>query len=650
MSTRETPNTGTFVMKIVNLSLHGHFNSKVRPAALGHVLTLVLILFGPVASAHAQSSAPAKQAASAAPKDEEHAPENLSRVRPDKHISERTESVVTQLPKPANATSNVARRNLIDHHLFAAMLQNDIPHAALCDDNTFLRRVHLDLTGRIPTPQQIADFVSDPNSAKREREIDRLLASDAWVDKWAYWYGDLFRNCANRIGNPATENLDKWLRQSLRDDKPYSQIVTELLTAKATNSVWMPDAAPSGYLARWHIPGDTMYSDRHEDTADEIVVQSSKFFLGLNFQCISCHGGQGFLEKVDLGLSTKKREELWAMAAFFGKTRVRIVPFQDRFTISDDGPGYDSNSASSVRLHRQGEVADPTFMLSGEQANPDRPLRPQFAKMLTEHPQFAKATVNLFWKEFFGLGIVEPVDGFDLARQDPDNPPPAPWTIQPTNPALLEELGRYFAENQFSLKALMRVIAQSSAYQLSSHFDQPWQSAYTPYFARHYVRPLSAEELHDAIVEASGIYPDYPRKHMLYGTPQSPMRFWTQAATPENINDGDAKQLLRTFGQTNREWANPARSGSILQAMMMMNSKFVTNRVSASDGSFAKSMLDSKLTHQEIVESMFLRAIARTPTQSESAIACEWIAQDRQVGIEDLQWSLLNKLDFLFNY
>ena len=412
----------------------------------------------------------------------------------------------------------------------------------------------------------------------------------------------------------------------------------------------MPDAAPSGYLARWHIPGDTMYSDRHEDTSDEIVIQSSKFFLGINFQCISCHGGAGFLEKVDLGLSKKKREDLWALAAFFGKTRVRIVPFQDRFTISEDGTGYDSHSASSVRLHRNGEPVQPTFMLSGEPAKHNRPLRTQFATMLTSHPQFAKATANLFWKEFFGIGIVEPVDGFDLARQDPANPPPAPWTIQPTNPKLLEDLGDYFVDNGFSLRSLMRVITQSSAYQLSSHFDAEWQASYTPYFARHYVCMLSSEGLHDAIVEATGVYPDYPRKHMLYGTPQSPIRYWTQAATPENIGDGDAKQLLRTFGQSNREWANPAKNGSILQAMMMMNSKFVTSRVTATGGSFSRTMLDSNLTEDQIVEAMYLRSLSRKPTEHEREIARYWITENRQIGIEDLQWSLLNKLDFLFNY
>ena len=626
----------------------------MKPLQIGW--NMFVFFFCLALSAFAQENATSHKLIPQLPKDAEHTPDKVSRAQPDLEVSDQTGAVVAKLPKPASskpdeiANHDIACRNFIDKHLFAVMHRDKIPHAVLADDHTFLRRVHLDLTGRIPTPDQISTFVNDNATNKRDREIDRLLDSDAWVDKWAYWYGDLFRNCANRIGNPATENFDKWIRQSLREDKPYNQMVTELLTATASGSVWMPDAAPSGYLARLHIPGDTMYSDRHEDTSDEIVVQSSKLFLGINFQCISCHGGAGFLEKVDLGLSTKKREDLWAMAAFFGKTRVRIVPFQDRFTISEDGKGYDCKSASSVRLHRDGESVQPTFMLSGKTADQDRPLRSQFAKLLTSHPQFAKATANLFWKEFFGMGIVEPVDGFDLARQDPAKPPPSPWTIQPTNPKLLEDLGNYFTDNGFSLRSLMRAMTQSSAYQLSSHYDGEWQASYTPYFARHFVRSLSSEELHDAIVEATGVYADYPRKHMLYGTTQQAIRYWTQAASPENIGDGDAKQLLRTFGQSNREWANPVKHGSILQAMMMMNSKFITSRVTVSRESFAKTMFDSTLTDEQILEVMYLRSLSRKPTDQERSIAQSWIAEDRKVGIEDLQWSLLNKLDFLFNY
>src|SRR5688572_31244521 len=98
-------------------------------------------------------------------------------------------------------------------------------------------------------------------------------------------------------------------------------------------------------------------------------------------------------------------------------------------------------------MSRKGADIVPTFMLTGEVADPAKPLRPQFARMLTGHPQFARATANLVWKQFFGLGIVEPVDSFDMARQDPAHPPPEPWTVQPTNAALLEALGRDFAEN-----------------------------------------------------------------------------------------------------------------------------------------------------------------------------------------------------------
>src|SRR5688572_29698228 len=460
---------------------------------------------------------------------DEHTEDKLKTARPDKQVSDLTASVAPKLPHIGTGPQRVPLRNLLDQHLFSAMEKNNVPHAPLSGDDEFCRRIYLDLTGRIPTPEQLLAFVRNTSPDKRDRLIDELLGSQAWVDNWGYWYGDLFRNCANRIGKPATKHFDAWFRDCLKQDRPYDQLVTEMITASAPNSVWMPDAAPSAYLARWHVPGDTMYSDRYEDTADEVILQTARIFLGINYQCISCHSGKGFLEKVNLDLVSKKRADLWAMAAFFGNTRVRIVPFQDRFTITEDGTGYDTKADSSVRMPRKGADIRPTFILTGETADPDQPLRPQFARMLTSHPQFAKATANLFWKQFFGLGIVDPVDSFDMARQDPANPPPAPWTVQPTNPALLEALGRDFADNGFSLKHLMRTITRSSAYQLSSRFDGEWKDAYTPYFARHYVRMLSAEQLHDAICQATQVFGNYGRRDMVYGTELPPVRFWTEA-------------------------------------------------------------------------------------------------------------------------
>jgi hypothetical protein len=580
----------------------------------------------------------------------EHADEKLNPRRPDKQVSELTSSVAAKLPHTGANGRKIAIRNLIDQYLFGAMERDGVPHAPLANDYEFCRRVHLDLTGRIPTTDQLKAFAGSADPNKRDKLIDELIESKGWVDHWSYWYGDLARNCGNRIGNPALKHFDAWIRQSFKEDKPYDRFVTEMLTVSAPNTNWMPDAAASGFLTRSHITGLTMYDDNYEDTADEIIVNSARIFLGVNYQCISCHGGKGFLEKVSLDLVSKKRRDFWAMAAFFGKTRVRVVTYQDRYTVTEDGTGYDTKGWSQVRLQREGGEIHPTFMLTGEKADLSKPLRPQFARMLTSHPQFARATVNLIWKQFFGLGIVDPVDSFDLARQGPKAALPAPWTCQPTNTELLDALAHDFATHGFSLKRLMRAIARSNAYQLSSRFDGEWKESYTPYFARHYVKLLTAEQIHDAITQATQVFGNYRRKDYVYDTPIAPARFWTEAASPEDINNGEAKNFLRTFGQANREQFDRQSVGSILQAMMLMNSPFVTRRVTAADGSLVDQMVKSSKSGAEIVDELYLATLSRFPLPQEKQLAVEWIEKDRKQGAEDLHWGLLNKLDFVFNY
>ncbi len=583
----------------------------------------------------------------------EHADEKLNPQRPDKQVSDLTSSVAEKLPQTGVNGRKIAIRSLIDQHLFGAMERDGIPHAPLSNDYEFCRRVYLDLTGRIPTPDQLKAFVTGADPNKRDKLIDELIESQAWVDQWSYWYGDLVRNCGNRIGNPALKHFDAWIRQSFKEDKPYDQFVTAMLTVSAPNTNWMADAAASGFLTRWHITGLTMYDDNYEDTADEIIVNSGRIFLGVNYQCISCHGGKGFLEKVSLDLVSKKRKDFWAMAAFFGRTRIRVVTYQDRYTVTEDGTGYDAKGWSQVRLQREGGEVHPTFILTGEKADLSKPLRPQFARMLTQHPQFARATVNMIWKQFFGLGIVDPVDSFDLARQDPKATLPAPWTCQPTNNELLDALARDFAQHRFSLKHLMRTIARSSAYQLSSRFHQEegeWKESYTPYFARHYVKLLTAEQIHDAISQATQVFGDYRRKDYVYDTPIAPARFWTEAASPEDISNGEAKGFLRTFGQANREQFDRQPGGSILQAMTLMNSPFVTKRVTAANGSLVDQLVKSAKTGAEIVDDLYLATLSRYPLPQEKRLAAEWIEKDRKQGAEDLHWSLLNKLDFVFNY
>ncbi len=580
----------------------------------------------------------------------EHTNEKLNPARADKQVSDLTRDVAAKLPRLGASGGKIVIRNLIDQHLFGALSRDNIPHAQLTNDYEFCRRVHLDLTGRIPAPEKLKAFVGSADPNKRDKLIDELIESQAWVEHWGYWYGDLVRACANRIGNPALKHFDAWLRRSIKEDKPHDRLVTEMLTASAPNTNWMPDAAPAGFLTRWHITGATMYDDNYEDTADEIIVNSARIFLGVNYQCISCHGGKGFLEKVSLDLTGRSRSDFWAMAAFFGRTRVRVITYQDRYAITEDGTGYDTKGWSQVRLQRDGGEIHPTFILTGEKADLSKPLRPQFARMLTRHPQFARATVNLIWKQFFGLGIVDPVDSFDLARQDPNKSLPAPWTCQPTNNDLLNALAADFANHRFSLKRLMRTIARSSAYQLSSRFDGEWKERYTPYFARHYVRQMTAEQLHDAISQATQVFGNYKRTDYVYGHAITPVRFWTEAASPEDINNGEARNFLRTFGQANREQFDRQPGGSILQAMTLMNNPFVTRRVIAANGSLVEQLVKSAKSGAEIVDELYLATLSRYPVPQEKMIAVSWIEKDRKQGAEDLHWSLLNKLDFVFNY
>src|SRR5262249_78565 len=185
---------------------------------------------------------------------------------------------------------------------------------------------------------------------------------------------------------------------------------------------------------------------------------------------------------------------------------------------------------------------------------------------------------------------------------------------------------------------------------LSSRLDRNGREGYTPYFARHYVRQLTAEQLHDAISQATEVFGNYRRKDYVYDTPIAPARFWTEAASPEDINNGEAKNFLRTFGQANREQFDRQSVGSILQAMTLMNSPFVPKRVMAPQGSLVEKLVKSTKTSAEIVDELYLATLSRYPLPAEKQLAVSWIEQDRKQGAEDLHWSLLNKLDFVFNY
>ena len=571
---------------------------------------------------------------------------------PNKAAAAITAEAAAKLPTRANpaATARITRRNYIDEHIFGRMAADGVPHALPATDEEFARRAWLDATGRIPESQPLLAFLASTDPAKREKLIDRLVDSPEFIDKWTYYWEDLFR-AGQRMG-PGLNLFHYWMREWLRLDRPYNQVVTELLTGGGKSSFSVPgglyfardfvkakdDPEEEGALDLVNIP----------DTVDEFTVTYSKVFLGLNLTCISCHDGKHHLEKVNLFLLEKKRESFFQQAGFYGKTR-QIMNWENgnqantEYTVDDLAPGYDTKSLSILRVPRSGGDSRPHFILTGEAARPGLNERDELARMLTSHIQFARATTNRVWAELMGFGIVEPLDDFDLARYDRGSKLPAGWTLQPSNPELLNALAKDFQQSNYSFKTMVRRIMKSSAYQLSSRFDGEWKESYAPYYARKYVRMLTAPELHDAITVATARLGSFKSGNRNVAMIQ-------QMSEPKKAA-GDVQNFMRIFGQATRDDMPKKTAPSSLQAMMLMQSKVVTDRVLALASSRVDQLVkDTAASDADVANSLYMATLSRRPTKAEAAVALAALGKDRRRGAENLQWALINSPEFVFNY
>ncbi len=590
-------------------------------------------------------------------------------------IADSVTSQVAPLRPTASSTAPIKRRNFIDHAIFSKLERDGVPHASLAPDGEFLRRVSIDLIGRVPTLEEVLAFEADAAPTKRDDLADRLIDSDEFVERWSYFFEDLLR-AGNRMGHG--KNLFRfWMREWLTLDRSYAGVVTDLLTQGGKSSHSSPGAL---YFARDFVKAkdDPDEADAHDlvnrtDSIDEFTITYGKVFLGLNLGCISCHDGAHHLEQVNLYLTGKTREDFFRQAAFFGKTRM-IMNWENGFqanteyTVDDVEPGYPTLSESIVRVPRTGGSNTPKFLLDDRAPRAGEMPRDALARLLTGHIQFARATANRIWAELMGVGIVEPVDDFDLARYYPDQPVPAGWTVQPSHPYLLDELARDFRSSDFSFKHLVRTIVRSSAYQLSSQFDGEWRPEYGRYFARRHVKLLSPTQLHDSIVTATAVLGAYKSGDREVGLAR-------QTLDPAYLS-AEVMEFLRAFGQQSRD-EFPARSaGSSLQAMLMMNSEMVLDRVRADGAGRVAKLLDTqapdkvlaaaawasatgespspvqleRAVRRGLVEKLYLSTLARRPIPAEMDVALGALADGLEQGAENLQWALLNKPEFLFNF
>jgi hypothetical protein len=571
----------------------------------------------------------------------------------------------------------IVRRNFIDEEIFEKLQQAKVAPARLSSDEEFVRRIFLDLIGRIPSAAQVNEFVQSTASDKRDRLIDSLLGAPEFNDKWAVWFEDLvgmteILSTSNRRPRIEGRNsFDRWIREQMQNNRSMTDIVKATLTATGNN--YYTENGPASFV----VLGSAAMGPV-QDTYDLQLVKSVNSYLGVgHYDCLLCHSGRGHLDQISVWAARTTRSDAERMAAHFARTRLTAVPNTPQYQsplfqstdVQDVATGtYDLNTNSGNRPARAPFGTERSLTpeyRDGTKASGN--WRAAFANKLTSDPLFGVNFANRLWKEFFGLALIDPVDSIDPDRLDAGNPPPSPWSLQPTHPALLQKLARLFMENDTNLRFLIRTMVQSSAYQLSSRYEGEWKADYVPLFARHYPRRLWAEEVHDAIVRATEVLPRYTWPKISADTvtrgtaasalPQSDPVSWAMQLpdTNEPRLTPAVRDFMASFTRGNRDTARRSSAGSILQELNLMNDNtMVLSKIRMANSPRLKDLARIADSGQ-LVDELWLTFLSRRPTESERAKAVGRLSKSttaatRNTAIEDLAWVAINKVDFLFSY
>jgi Protein of unknown function (DUF1549)/Protein of unknown function (DUF1553) len=600
---------------------------------------------------------------------------NLSPARHARALGSLTRGVSTAVagPPPGSPTSTFGathRAGSIDAYLQADWKAAGITPAPMTTDWEFVRRVTLDLTGRIPAPARVVNFVADTSANKRSALIDELLAKPEWVDKWTMYFGDLYQNTNTRASTSLNRTATgrnafyQFIHDSVAMDKPYNQMATELIASQGVNSY---TDATTNWMINGFVTGGPA-----QDLMDQATANVFDTFLGIaHVNCLLCHNGRGHLDSLSLWASSTTRYQAWQLAGFLSHTAISQTRDASNnpsyWTLQPKAPITVNYTLNTTTGNRPARVAPtgckagqpcyyvgPQYIFTGTAPNPGEDYRIALARSVTNDFQFARAAVNYVWAQFFGAGIVDPPDTFDPARLDPDNPPPAPWTLQPTDARLLDALATHFIQSGYSIKSLMREIANSQAYQLSSRYPGTWNEAWDGSFARKNVRRLWAEEVHDAIAQSSGNMPSYNLTGFTdsgFAKPNYAMQLPDVVNAPSG--DGNASNLLDSFLRGNRDDQPRKSDGSILQALNLMNNPFVEARIQYT-GATPAPLIATNLTlgNTPLVNTLYLSILSRNPTSDEltKSVAALTGASVRSQAVQDLVWSIYNKVDFVFNY
>lgn len=506
------------------------------------------------------------------------------------------------LPQGLTVAVTPPERNFVDTAVMNRLRRLGLPPSPVCNDGTFIRRATIDIAGRLPTADEVRAFLANSSADKRDRLVDRLIASPDYADNFAAKWSAVLRN-KRRNGTDSiyTFRFHDWLRDALDRNLPYDQIVRGVLTA-AGDAEAHP---PVQWFREVSQPGLQM-----EDTA--------QLFLGMRLGCAKCHHHP---------FEEWSQQDYYGFEAFFTQVGLKNSLFNPQQNQPD--MVYLKDVVPASTNPRTGKPVPPTPLGGAALDIPAwEDARQRLVDWMVEptNPFFAKALVNRTWKHFMGRGIVEPED--DLRVTNP-----------PTNPQLLDALAARFIASGFDLKDLVRTICTSSAYQLSSEatddnqLDRQNFSSFQP-------RRLTAEILFDAINSAVGVPATFN------GLPAG-----TRAVQlPDN---GFDTYFLKVFGKPEATSAcecerNP--EANLAQSLHLLNSQEVQGRLQGGKALPATFAKDEARSLDELIDELYLRAFARQPTAAERDIVRGHIegSDNRQQAWEDILWAVLNAKEFQF--
>ncbi|HZK81699.1 MAG TPA: DUF1549 domain-containing protein, partial [Humisphaera sp.] len=431
---------------------------------------------------------------------------------------------------PDSVYAALPANNFIDHAVHARLKDIGVAPSETCSDAEFIRRASIDAIGVLPTPDEAREFLADTNPDKRAKLVARLLEKPAYADYWATKWGDLLRPNHLRVGVKPVYLFDQWIRESLRQNKPYDQFVREILTASGNTHKYGPVV---------------VFRDRREPADATTLV--SQIFMGVRLECARCHHHPN--EKWS-------QADFYQLAAFFAQMHRKgqgiSPPISGEAEFIWFAPGGEVKHPLSGEIMRPKPPDGPVLDIP-----PDRDPREALADWLArpDNPFFARAAVNRVWGELFGRGIVHPVDDFRAS-----NPP--------SNERLLNELARDFIEHHYDVKHLIRTIMASRVYQESSLPNES-NVADTRNFSRSYRRRMPAEVLCDAVADVTGTTETFDG---LAG----------ESRAVQTWNNKLESNFLDAFGRPNSSADCPCdrdRGTSVVQMLHLMNSTQLQNRI-----------------------------------------------------------------------